>query len=178
MNRSRGTLCVLIALFAFIQTTRADDAKSDEDKQVEQRLNKPGNAAEARGWCDPKNDNQGFKISKAEMLKMANDAYAAGAVKVWVYDIDTIGGKAVASSIAVELPKEAEARKKIFQWEATVAPKIDEDPRQDAGQKYFVFAIGLSHRRSSLTPRSHSRNTATWNTPRSSPTESPSTTFC
>src|SRR5688572_17765782 len=65
---------------------RADPKQVAKELDAEcERMLKEPNHMEARAWCDPKNASHvGFEMSTKEMLKLANEFYAAGAAKVYV----------------------------------------------------------------------------------------------
>lgn len=111
----------------------------DEDATCEESLKNP-NHAEAREWCSNE-ENMGFKMTVSDMLKLAEEIYAAGAEKVYVTDIDEFKGRKISASFVVVLPKDGAARKRLFDWEAGFAKQIEEKPRTDKGQKYFFISL-------------------------------------
>lgn len=100
-------------------------------------------AAEARAWLDPKNtENVLWKTSRAQTLKIVDDLYEAGAVKVLaVYSPkdETIKINMCAELLVV-LPKDAEARKKVFKTFNRIDKQLwgeDHENIKDQGQKYL-----------------------------------------
>ena len=111
------------------------------DAECESMLKEP-NHAEARAWCDPKNTNHvGFEVSKAEMLKMTNDLYAAGAQKVYITDIMEFGGRMTSACMVVHLPTDPAKRKKVFTTETEIMAQEGGEGSEDVGQKYLMLTL-------------------------------------
>jgi hypothetical protein len=121
----------------------ADDPRAAEvkarDKECEADLK--GNAhEEARTWCAPEaNSNMGFKMSRNEMLTIANDLYAAGAVRVEVVGIEAFGERKIAAQFAVVLPGSPDSRTAVF----ALLAKFEEDerPPPDLGQSCALLSL-------------------------------------
>lgn len=122
-----------------------ESSSSEEAKEMDQFVEEElasNTHAEAREWCDPKHENHmGFEVSTSEMLRLANEMYDAGAVKVYVTGIDEFAKKQISASMAMELPTEAQSRKRVFAWEKKFAEEIGEEPTRDVGQKYYFLAL-------------------------------------
>jgi hypothetical protein len=115
------------------------------DKDTSEAIEK-GHAAEARQWCSPEEKTHGgWKMSKADMLKMANEIYAAGAVKVWVMNPSELNPQAIiAAEMAAEIPADAAKRKPLFDYcNKWLKDTEQEETLSDVGQKYMDFNLDL-----------------------------------
>ena len=111
------------------------------DAECEEML-KGDDFAEARAWCDPKNANHvGFEMSTKDMLKLANDLYAAGATKVYVADIIELGAKKTSATMVVQLPKDPNARAKVLAREKEFEESEGGEGSPDVGQKYLLMTL-------------------------------------
>lgn len=94
--------------------------------------------AEARQWMkQPK--HVFFKADPKEVAKFIEDFYQAGAVQVYIADIEEFQGYQYGESLLVVLPKDASARAKLFQIGARAETAFQNDPRTDVGQKYLYY---------------------------------------
>lgn len=111
---------------------------ADEDKECEEYLKEPL-AAEAKKWLS-KSNAMLFKGDRAEVLKMIDKFYAAGATKVTASPND-LQGKEICELFIVTLPEDPEARKKVFAVEAEYykVGGAAEDASKDEGQKYLRY---------------------------------------
>ncbi len=111
-------------------------AAAEADRDVERMLKEPG-AAEAREWLDPaKFPNHGVsEMDNARARAMVAGFYERGAKRVYVLDASPLGNAVITSTMAVELPAEADQRKQCIAWEAQYL--AGEDPTMDVGQKYL-----------------------------------------
>lgn len=126
-----------------VETSESEAREQAEgmDKFVEEEL-ASNKHAEARDWCDPRHKtHMGFEVSTSEMLRLVNEMYAAGAAKVYVTGIDELAGRQISAAMAMELPTDPAARKKVFEWQHGFAQMIDDEPMQDFGQKYYYMAL-------------------------------------
>ena len=98
------------------------------------------NHREAREWCkDPR--SAGFEMSREDMGRLAETFYKAGAERVFVTDIEPMGGSNVSASMVVVLPKDSSARKGVFETEAKFAEQAGEEAVRDVGQKYVLLSL-------------------------------------
>ncbi len=112
----------------------------DEDKDFAE-----SKKAEAKAWLkSPLHAILGQ--DKKKVLRYVNDFYGAGALKVFVADIEThMNGKNIpaesAKYLCVVLPTDEDARRRVFRvhWEAVREWGFDAD--DDVGQKYTWYPI-------------------------------------
>ena len=96
--------------------------------------------AEAREWMkEPKHIF--FKADPKEVAGFVNDFYQAGAVQVFIADIEEYEGYQYGESLLVVLPEEASARARLFQIGARVETAFQNDPESDVGQKYLYYSL-------------------------------------
>jgi hypothetical protein len=86
---------------------------------------------EAKAWLGESAGRMFGTLGHDKSLKLADDLYALGAKKIHV---NASGGQA--GEIIVELPKDKDNRKKIFEIWST---EMEEPPLKDKGQKYCNF---------------------------------------
>jgi hypothetical protein len=108
------------------------------DAEVEKLL-RGGNTAEAKAWLSEPNKRRSLPDGgRRSSLQFVNELYARGAVKVTVVgiDIDPDDGEEIGDRLVVELPKEADKRRRIFEL---INKQADEDEAQkDTGRKYAL----------------------------------------
>jgi hypothetical protein len=128
-------------------TEEQHDPKAYAAKQDKEALRafKEDKTAEAREWCSPEaKTHVGWKVSRADMLKMVEALYAAGATKVWISDIHEMNGGEVAAGVIVQLPDDPAARKRVFEYDANWRKEVeDEEKNPDMGQKYIVYSLDM-----------------------------------
>jgi hypothetical protein len=115
------------------------------DKDVAESIAK-GKAFEAREWCSPDATTHGvWKLSKNDMLKMTNELYAAGAVKVWVMNPSEVNAHTtIAADLAAELPADSVKRKAVFDYCNKWLKETEQEEKiSDIGQKYLDFNLDL-----------------------------------
>lgn len=101
--------------------------------------------AEAKAWLkSPLHTILGQ--DKKRVLRFVNDFYAAGALKVFVADIDThLNGKNPSAEnakyLCVVLPSDEHVRHKVFQVHWRAAREWGFDADDDVGQKYTWYPI-------------------------------------
>ena len=96
--------------------------------------------AEARQWMkQPK--HVFFKADPKEVAQFVEDFYQAGAVQVFIADIEEESGNQYGESLLVVLPKDANARAKLFEVEARADTAFQDDPVSDKGQKYLYNGL-------------------------------------
>jgi hypothetical protein len=113
------------------------DAAS-EDKECEEYI-KEKLACEAKKWF-AKSNTMLFKGDKAHTLKFIDKFYAAGAKNITATP-NELGGKEICELFVIELPTDAEARKKVFNVEMEYLKEggASEDATKDRGQKFLKF---------------------------------------
>jgi hypothetical protein len=75
------------------------------------------------------------------VAQFVEDFYQAGAVTVYIADIEEEQGYDYGESLLVVLPKDPNARAKLFQVEARADTTFDDDPVTDQGQKYLYNGL-------------------------------------
>jgi hypothetical protein len=98
--------------------------------------------AEARAWL--KDDNHViFEGNKAEVAKLVEDLYTAGAKEVYITGIVDIEGAQLSASLAVVLPDDPAARKRVFDIQRALYKswEYEEGATEDIGQKYMDFTF-------------------------------------
>jgi hypothetical protein len=95
---------------------------------------------EARQWMkQPK--HVFFKADPKEVAQFVEDFYQAGAVQVFIADIEEENDNQYGESLLVVLPKDANARAKLFEVEARADTAFQDDPVTDKGQKYLYNGL-------------------------------------
>jgi hypothetical protein len=98
------------------------------------------NHAEARDWLR-RPVALGFKVSVDEMRTMADELYAAGAITVYVTDIEEFQGREIAAILVLQLPADEPARKRVFEWENAFAKATETEGARDVGQRYLRIIL-------------------------------------
>lgn len=104
---------------------------------------------EALEWVSESRDHDIRTIGEqdpAESLKIVKRLYADGARQVSAVDLELYPGEGQSTNVLiVELPNDAESRKKLFNLEARVAASEGFDPVSDDGQHYmFLYKFKLA----------------------------------
>lgn len=110
------------------------------------------NRAEVLSWLkDGKAEERtlGELASTEDSISLAEEAYRAGAVEVWVVDISraTLSkvegnvNRASGGKLIVRLPQDPLARKRFFRWEAKQAHALGFDARRDEGQTHLFVPL-------------------------------------
>jgi len=129
-------------------STASDGDSDDEPKgTLEQRVDKHGDEvmasttkAEARAWMkQPK--HVFFKTDAKEVAKFVEEFYGAGATQVLICDIEEVEGAQFGEGLLVVLPKEKEARAKLFEIGSRVDTAFQNDPVTDKEQKYLYYSL-------------------------------------
>jgi hypothetical protein len=131
------------------QPKNTEDSQSKEQAMdsLETRIDKHGaeimassDKAEARQWMQqPK--HVFFKSNPKEVAKFVEEFYQAGAEQVLVVDIEEHEGIQFGESLLVVLPKDPNARKKLFEIGARADETFQNDPVTDKGQKYLYYSL-------------------------------------
>jgi hypothetical protein len=119
----------------FGDRTAADGPKETDAALA--RLLAGSNQAEARAWLQDMSQRHSiFKWSRQEALKLVDDLYQRGAKGVHVVNIesDPRWGELTAQ-LVVELPKEAEKRKRLFD------KMVEFESEPDRGQSYVLLNL-------------------------------------
>ncbi len=118
------------------------------DRECRKLIADHGNR-EALGWLQeskPKNIRTLGEQSPSESLRIAQDLYDAGAVKVLAVKIDSEPGVGETTNIVcVEMPVGLDSRQRLFKIEVQQASDAGFDPVSDDGQTYlFLYKFKLS----------------------------------
>jgi hypothetical protein len=96
--------------------------------------------AEARAWMkQPK--HVFFKADAKQVGQFVEDFYSAGATQVFIADIEEEEGSQYGEALLVVLPKEKDARAKLFDIGARADAAYQNDPTTDKGQKYLYYSL-------------------------------------
>jgi hypothetical protein len=96
--------------------------------------------AEARAWMkQPK--HVFFKADAKEVGKFVEDFYGAGASQVLICDIEEEEGTQYGEGLLVLLPKDKDARVKLFEIDSRANTAFQNDPTTDKGQKYLYYSL-------------------------------------
>ncbi|HEV2437331.1 MAG TPA: hypothetical protein VG077_15170 [Verrucomicrobiae bacterium] len=96
--------------------------------------------AEARQWMQQPG-HVFFKADPKEVAQFVEDFYQAGAVQVFIADIEAEGGNQYGESLLVVLPKDPTARARLFEVEARADTAFQDDSVSDQGQKYLYNGL-------------------------------------
>ena len=100
-----------------------------------------GAAEPARGWLRAPNHGT-FEAPPQQLNQLIEDFHAAGADKVWMVGIESLGNSRLADVIAVELPTDPARRAEIFAVEAALHGEYAEDfATPDVGQRYLTVSF-------------------------------------
>jgi hypothetical protein len=100
-----------------------------------------GKAKEAKEWFKSGKCFLGEGDNEQDSIKLVKSLYKAGAVKVWVFDINCESGQQYSGRLIVEMPKESIKRKKIFSICDEIAENLGFDPEEDRGQQYRLLML-------------------------------------
>lgn len=147
-----ASILIALALASGCDKSDSGSASSDGDDgdskgALISRIDKHGEEimagttkAEARGWMkQPK--HVFFKADPKQVAQFVEDFYQAGATQVLIADIEEHDGVQYGESLLVVLPKDKDARTKLFQVEARADTAFDDDPVSDQGQKYLFNGL-------------------------------------
>ena len=95
---------------------------------------------EAREWMKQPR-HVFFKADPKVVAQFVEDFYQAGAVTVYIADIEEEQGYDYGESLLVVLPRDPNARAKLFQVEARADTAFDDDTVTDQGQKYLYNGL-------------------------------------
>jgi hypothetical protein len=131
------------------QTEPIDSVKAG-DALCERTLQKP-NSVEALQWLQQSgNGTRNItgamgdfdQLSKDEAVKIVQDIYERGAIKVTVVDINGHYEQAAdqyAATLIIELPEDPPLRKQVFKWINRLARRQSWETQADKGQKYLCI---------------------------------------
>lgn len=125
----------------------AFSSAAESDAFLQKLLTSTPHKSEARAWLkqierDDKRrviGSEGGDMRGPEALDFVNGLYSAGAVSVTAVDMEIAPQVEGTSTLIVELPNEASARKKVLAIEANTAKELDCAPTPDRGQKLVMF---------------------------------------
>ena len=129
-------------------SSAASGDSDDESKgTVEERVDKHGDEvmasntkAEARAWMkQPK--HVFFKADSKQVGKFVEEFYGAGATQVLICDIEEEEGAQYGEALLVVLPKDKDARAKLFEIGSRADAAYQNDPTTDKGQKYLYYSL-------------------------------------
>ena len=116
----------------------------EHEKFIEKLLGKP-NKAEALSWLSEASHESFRSVGELESnevsLNLIQEIYKAGAVEVIAVEIDKYpdGGENT-GKLVIEMPQQAEARKRVLEWCNKVGEDQGFDPSEDYGQRFeFVM---------------------------------------
>jgi hypothetical protein len=123
------------------------DADDDSKGTPEQRVDHHGDEvmasttkAEAREWMkQPK--HVFFKAEPKQVAHFVQEFYDAGATQVLVCDIEEEEGVQYGEGLLVVLPKDKDARAKLFAIGVRADTAYQNDPTTDKGQKYLYYSL-------------------------------------
>lgn len=148
-----GLMLISLALASGCNKTGSGSSVSDGDSDdnsngpLEQRVDKHGaevmastTKAEAREWMkQPK--HVFFKADSKQVGKFVEEFYGAGATQVLICDIEENEGTQYGEAFLVVLPKEKDARVKLFEIGSRADAAYQNDPTTDKGQKYLYYSL-------------------------------------
>ena len=146
-----GLMLVALALASGCNKAGSSGASSDMDDDskgtLEQRVDKHGDEvmasttkAEAREWMkQPK--HVFFKAEPKQVAHFVQEFYDAGATQVLVCDIEEEEGVQYGEALLVVLPKDKDARAKLFAIGVRADTAYQNDPTTDKGQKYLYYSL-------------------------------------
>ena len=121
----------------------SDDSKGSLETRVDQHGDEiiaSTTKAEARAWMkQPK--HVFFKADPKQVGQFVEEFYGAGATQVLICDIEEEQGAQFGEGLLVVLPKEKDARTKLFEIGARADAVYEEDPVTDKGQKYLYYSL-------------------------------------
>ena len=101
-----------------------------------------GKVKEAREWFKSGKCFLGEGDDEQGSIELVESLYKAGAVKVWVFDINIDeSGEQYSGRLIVEMPKEPGKRKNISSICDEIAENIGFDPEEDRGQQYRLLML-------------------------------------
>lgn len=123
------------------------DTSDDSQGSLESRVDHHGDEimasstkAEARAWMkQPK--HVFFKADPKQVGQFVEEFYGAGATQVLIADIEEQEGAQYGEGLLVVLPKDKDARTKLFEISARAEALYEEDPVTDKGQKYLYYSL-------------------------------------
>jgi hypothetical protein len=145
---SAAVLCVLAAGCGKQQSTLGnDEADTQSQEALIARIDKHGDEvmasaakAEARQWMKQPS-HVFFKADPKQVAQFVEEFYGAGATQVLIVDVEEHEGTQYGESLLVVLPKEAQARAKLFEVGGRADTAFDNDPVTDKGQKYLYYSL-------------------------------------
>jgi len=126
----------------------ASDGDSGDAKDLITKVDKHGDEvmaastgkAEARAWMK-RPHHVFFKADAKQVGQFVEDFYGAGATQVLICDVEEHEGSQYGEGLLVVLPKEKDARAKLFEIDARANTAFQNDPTTDKGQKYLYYSL-------------------------------------
>jgi hypothetical protein len=146
-----GTMLIALAFAGGCDKNKAGSTSAGGDSSdgdsLETRVDHHGDEimasttkAEARAWMkQPK--HVFFKVEAKQVGQFVEEFYGAGATQVLIADIEEVEGAQYGEGLLVVLPKEKEARAKLFEIGARADAAYQNDPTTDKGQKYLYYGL-------------------------------------
>jgi hypothetical protein len=150
-QRMAGLMLIALALGSGCNkagsSASGDDMDDDSKSTPEQRVDHHGDEVmasttkgEAREWMkQPK--HVFFKADAKQVAQFVEDFYGAGATQVLICDIEEEEGTQYGEGLLVLLPKDKDARAKLFAIDARANTAFQNDPTTDKGQKYLYYSL-------------------------------------
>jgi len=118
----------------------AKDLIAKVDKHGDEVMAATTGKAEARAWMK-RPHHVFFKADAKQVGQFVEDFYGAGATQVLICDVEEHEGTEYGEGLLVVLPKEKEARGKIFEIDARANTAFQNDSTSDKGQKYLYYSL-------------------------------------
>lgn len=118
---------------------------AQNDAALQKMIATTPHKAEALAWLQTKDGktrtigDSSENLNAADSLRLAQDLYNAGAVRVVAVDIESDTFLETTSTLIVELPPAPNDRKRVFVVEARVAKANGFDSAMDTGQKWAML---------------------------------------
>jgi hypothetical protein len=96
--------------------------------------------SEARQWLRQRSRGF-FKTDRRDVGRFVKEFYDAGAKEVLIGDIEEDQSAQLGQSLLIVLPKEANARAKLFEIGSRAEDAFQCDPVSDKGQKYLYYSL-------------------------------------
>lgn len=84
---------------------------------------------------------QAKKGHEAELERLFVEFYSAGAMQVFIADIEDHEGKQFGEALLIVLPKDTITRARLFEIGARADTAFENDPVSDKGQKYLYYSL-------------------------------------
>jgi hypothetical protein len=128
-------------------SANGDDSDDSSGGSMEARMDHHGDEvmasdtkAEARNWMK-RPRHVFFKADAKQVGQFVEDFYGAGATQVWICDVEEHEGTYYGEGLLVVLPKDKDARAKLFEIGSRADTAYQNDPTTDKGQKYLYYSL-------------------------------------